>query len=260
MTSRVGTYRRRDGTTVREHTRSSRPPDTVDTAAARQSAAAAHYPVAEELTLTDRAEALAEALNGYDGLDWYNDVADADYSDIIDHDGSDAYSDGTLLLTDGSTVAPHNDGEYAHYPAPAEAPTTSRVEIWRGTVGAPPDTTGWIATYDSDAEALDYIADTICQEVVDDIAEALSEPVDHSDEGRSIADVLSTRLNGMAGEWLGCGSGETLTDILRDSNNITAEQLDEYWEQDPETGDHTGNRFVNHFGSTFFELRDEASR
>ena len=72
----------------------------------------------ESMMSSDRAEMLAEALNDYvtgGGIDWYNDVADAEFGDIIDHDGSDAYSDGTLLLVDGRTVAPRDHGSWAVY-------------------------------------------------------------------------------------------------------------------------------------------------
>ena len=51
------------------------------------------------------------------GDDWYNDVAD-DYSDIIDHDKLDSheyrYTDGTVPLVDGSTVAPRDYGKWCH--------------------------------------------------------------------------------------------------------------------------------------------------
>ena len=61
-----------------------------------------------------RAAELVERLNAYDGYDWYNDVADG-YSDIIDDDELDSYTDGTLPLVDGTTVAPRDYGKWRHY-------------------------------------------------------------------------------------------------------------------------------------------------
>ena len=59
---------------------------------------------------TARAEELVQALNGYTGADWWNDIA-ADYDDIIDYgelDGPDGhrYRTDRLPISGGGVVEP----------------------------------------------------------------------------------------------------------------------------------------------------------